>query len=89
MITPSEARAAAQEVESGASPVRQFERKIDAALKRAEVEGHWPVTIALTGVSAGIRRMFEREYAKAGWRAEIVLDSRDGDYLQINRPEAP
>lgn len=87
MITPSQAAAfASQEAQQPSSPVRQFEYKIDAALKRAEVEDRWPVTIALTGVSDGIRRMFEREYTKAGWKTRIVPDPRDGDYLEIQRP---
>lgn len=87
MITPRQATAAATEAaQQPGSPVRQFEHRIDAALKRAEVDGHWPVTIALTGVSDEIRRMFAREYAKAGWRTRIVSDQRDGDYLEIARP---
>lgn len=87
MITPKEAAAhAANEYQRPGSPVRQFEYKIDAALKRAASDGHWPVTIALTDVSDGIRRMFESQYRKAGWNALIVLDHRDGDYLKIGKP---
>lgn len=90
MITPRQAAELAADVATNpVSPVKQFEWKIDAALERAALEDRWPVTIALTGVSAGIRRMFETEYRKAGWRAEIVYDQRDGDYLQIGKPEAP
>lgn len=87
MIKPRDAEAhAACEAQKSSAPVRQFEYNIDAALKQAAIEGHWPCTIALTGVSDGIRRMFEREYAKVGWRTRIVYDQRDGDYLEIGKP---
>lgn len=87
MITPSQSAAYAEhESTHPSSPVRQFEHRIDEAIKRAEVDGRWPCTISLVGVSDGIRRMFEREYGKAGWRARIVYDWRDGDYLEISKP---
>lgn len=84
MITKKEAEAAAKaQNERPGSPVKVFEAKIDEAITVAYRDDDWPVTIALGGVSIGIRKMFETEYAKRGWKTKIVYDQRDGDYLHI------
>lgn len=86
-MTPQKAREIRDQTDKDPrSPWAQFEAKVDAALERAAKERHWPVTIALTGVSGRVAAAIAKKYEIAGWRASVVPDQRDGDFLQIEEP---
>lgn len=87
MKTPQQVRAIQTDSDKDPrSPWAQFEAKIDAALERAAKDGHWPVTIALTGVSGRVAAAIAKKCELVGWRASVVADQRDGDFLQIEEP---
>lgn len=79
MITPGEAR------NMDGALATEFEERIDAAIRRSAADSRWPCTIALNE-HGGIAERVAAKYRMAGWRAEVVRDQRDGDFLRLERP---
>lgn len=79
MITPAEYRA----MRSAATT--QIEERIDQALRDTD---RTPITISaklLGGNHVAIDHVLNA-YRILGWSADIVCDSRDGDYVQMELP---
>lgn len=79
VLTPDEARFLRN---AAASPaVATFSRRVDAAIME-----RIPARVSIAGIDHGVAIRVRDAYLSAGWRAEIVSDSRDGDYLEIDEP---
>lgn len=64
----------------------ELEKRIDACIKNAAIVGRWPAKISTKGEPRGVVDIVVARYVAAGWRAEFVLDPRDGDFVQIEQP---
>lgn len=65
-----------------------IERRIDQAI-RAHSISSGPITIAVSLFGNASAVSFESvldKYRRAGWRAEYVNDSRDGDFIKLELP---
>jgi len=46
----------------------------------------WPATLARRGESKDVINMVMTKYRDAGWFIALVVDDRDGDFIQIEAP---
>lgn len=63
-----------------------LETKIDNAITTAAAFGDAMITIGTAGYNTETIEMVLADYRRAGWKAELVPDSRDGDFIKLEMP---
>lgn len=62
------------------------EARIDASIRRAAERRSWPARVNVGEWSEATTEGVLERARKAGWRARLVRDFRDGDFIEITRP---
>lgn len=83
MITRADAKKLGEGPDARA--FKELETKIDRAIELACAWSRWPARCNLQGHS-GVAEMVAQAYRSSGWTVEIVLDARDGDFIQLEKP---
>ena len=65
----------------------ELEEVIDSAIRHAAAHAsRTPITVATNGWPYDVIEAVLDKYKKVGWRAEVVPDSRDGDFIRLETP---
>lgn len=81
MITPSEFR----NLRRGRA--RELEAALDDAIVRAAATGiARAIKFATLGWEPHVIEWVVAGYRAAGWKADVVIDNRDGDFVQLEAP---
>lgn len=66
---------------------RELEAAIDGAIRHAAAWNNpGPITLSAKGWPSDVIERVLAEYRDKGWRAELVLDGRDGDFMRLEVP---
>lgn len=77
MITPAAFRSL------GTEQIQALEERIDSSLVAARTRGRQFAHVGVAGFHAAVIQEVIAHYKAVGWHAELVLDSRDGDYVNV------
>jgi hypothetical protein len=63
---------------------KELEAAIDGAIRHAAAwKNPGPITLAAKGWPSDVIENVLAGYREKGWSAEVVLDPRDGDFIQL------